>query len=72
MFFNIGGVDLPISKLVRIQGKAIARVLYLRGVGYSDGKHYPARAIDCDEVVWFKLYRQYVVKWMSYVRQQFC
>ena len=51
MFFNIGGVDLPISKLVRIQGKVRARVLYLRGVGYSDGKHYTARVIDCDEVV---------------------
>ncbi|KAF7977845.1 hypothetical protein HWV62_2599 [Athelia sp. TMB] len=53
VFFNIRAGGLPISKLVRIQGKARARILDLRGVIYSDGDHYTARVIDCDELVWF-------------------
>ncbi|KAF7968172.1 hypothetical protein HWV62_31676 [Athelia sp. TMB] len=53
LLFNIGDVDLRIDKIVRVRGKAKARLLDIRGIIYSDGKHYTARIFDTNNDMWF-------------------
>ncbi|KAF7968782.1 hypothetical protein HWV62_29334 [Athelia sp. TMB] len=41
-----------INKVVRVSGKSRARILELKGIVYSDGKHYTARFIEKGDM-WF-------------------
>lgn len=53
LFFNIASKDLNISIVVRFQGKLRARISELKGIVYSDGKHYTSRVVDSSLDVWF-------------------
>ncbi|KAF7982463.1 hypothetical protein HWV62_28017 [Athelia sp. TMB] len=53
LFFNIGDTDLRVNKILRVRGKSKARMLVLRGIVYSDGKHYTARVFDTANKMWY-------------------
>jgi hypothetical protein len=50
---NVAGINVTLSRTVKIQGSACATTLHLKGLVYHGGYHFTCQIIDESGNIWF-------------------